>query len=170
MKEILERERIGNIDDKEFNDTTNKIDTKIMILNLIFFQLLSEISFENKERAVLLYKVTSMQFVLQIELLSLMLRKYKAKIKALTETNHLILSNSFNFIKNEPFQNDISTALLNQTISKDNLNQHKIIIQKLLNDLKLQRESNYQMRSQMNILKNDMNEYYIHFKWLWLYL
>ncbi len=161
MKEILERERIGNIDDKEFNDTTNKIDTKIMILNLIFFQLLSEISFENKERAVLLYKVTSMQFVLQIELLSLMLRKYKAKIKALTETNHLILSNSFNFIKNEPFQNDISTALLNQTISKDNLNQHKIIIQKLLNDLKLQRESNYQMSSQMNILKNELD--------LWLY-
>ena len=74
VKEILERERIGNIDDKEFNDTTNKIDTKIMILNLIFFQLLSEISFENKERAVLLYKVTSMQFVLQIELLSLMLK------------------------------------------------------------------------------------------------
>lgn len=159
IKEINEEEKIKK--DIKALTISKKLDTKIILLHLIYFQILSEMSYENKERANLLYKVTSFQFSLQIQILSLILKSYKEKIKALEEINETILKKNLNFISDLPFRSIISEALLDESVTENNLNKHKTIIKKLLSELQTQKQENIQQNSQNNILKNELS--------LWLY-
>lgn len=159
IKESNEEEKEQN-DNKKIEISKN-LDTKIILLHLIYFQLLSEISYENKERAILLYKVTSFQFSLQVQILSMILKSYKEKIKALEEINESILKKHLNFISDLPFKSKISEALLDESVTENNLTNHKAIIRRLLSELQTQKQENFQQISQNNILKNELS--------LWLY-
>ena len=81
----------------------------------------------------------------------MMLKSYKEKIKALEEINESILKKHLNFISDPPFKSKISEALLDESVTENNLTNHKAIIKRLLSELQTQKQENFQL--QQNISK-----------------
>lgn len=168
LKEISKNDKITKKHEKSLNflnSTRDSNERKFIVLFLIFIQILSEISLECKERAILLYKFFKIYFVEQEKKWISAINKMKDKIKYYKELCKTIMQ-----MKNHQIEKieEINDILFNNKLSKgkqlyyiDNLNNHKNLIQSLLKLNSEKREEIYLITSQKDILEKELN--------LWIY-
>jgi hypothetical protein len=148
-----------------YNSTKDSNERKFIVLFLIFIQILSEISLECKERAILLYKFFKIYFVEQEKKWISAVNKMKDKIRYYKELCKTIMQMKNNQIDKIEEINDV---LFRNKLTKgksgfyeENLNNHKSLIQSLLKMNTEKREEIYLIRSQKEILEKEIN--------LWVY-
>ena len=124
-----------------------------MILFLIFIQLLSEISLECKERAVLLYKFFKTYFVEQEKKWFLLINRMNDKIKYYKDLCKAIVQQKNRFIDKIERINDV---LFNNKPTNQNLQDHKKLIQDLLQVINEKRKELYLLNSNNEILEKEL--------------
>ena len=121
---------------KENLEYLNKLDKNIILTKLIFYELLSEISVENKERAELLYHLYNKIFSIQIQCLLAVEERMEKRIEVYKKLTDFILEKYRKKDDETTDMKEIGKILINSTLSIDNLLKHKEVIQNLLNEIK----------------------------------
>lgn len=158
---LRNRKKIGRNDSKnKLSDRSSDIfktkdqhERKFIILFLIFIQILSEVSSECKERGILLYKFFKIYFVEQENKWIIAINKMKEKVKYYKELCKTIMQ-----MKNQQIDKieEINDILFTNKLSKENLNNHKILIHNLLKMNNEKREEIYLVSSQKEILEKEL--------------
>jgi hypothetical protein len=110
LKEITKNDTVSKKNDKSlnfYNSTKDSNERKFIVLFLIFIQILSEISLECKERAILLYKFFKIYFVEQEKKWISAINKMKDKIRYYKELCKTIMQMKNNQIDKIEEINDI---------------------------------------------------------------
>ena len=130
---------------------------KFIILFLIFIQILSEISVECKERAVLLYKFFKLYFVEQEKKWSLFFDKMNTKIKYYKDLCKRVIQQKNKHLKVE----SINDILFSNKLTLENLMSHKKLIEDLLAIMNEKREEIYMLNTNLEIVEKEIR--------LWIY-
>lgn len=162
---ILMKSRIKQevVKEKLITDDLDKLSNqrmKSLTYYLIFFQILSEFSSECKERAYLLYTFFKVYFAEQETKFSKVIQKLYDKIKFYKDLCKLIVQQKHKHLDKIE---EISDILLTQKVSFNNLNNHKKLIQDLLNIINEKREEIYVLNSDISILKRELKLFILDF-------
>ena len=138
---------------KENKENYYKSCKRYLILYFIFLQELSDISREFKEKSILLYKLFVHFLAEQDKKWINVINKMKEKINYYKNLSKTLLSQ-----KNNNTQNieDLTTILFSNKISKENLQNHKNIINQLIAIVNEKREEVYQLESKISILEHEL--------------
>ena len=139
---------------KENKENYIKSSKKYLILFFIFLQELGEISIEFKEKSNLLYKLFINFFVEQDKKWILTINKMKEKLNLYKNISKIILSQKN---KNIESIESLTTILYTNKLTKENLDNHKETINKLLSMINEKREEVYQLEAKVSILKHELN-------------
>ena len=145
---------------KENKENYYKSCKRYLILYFIFLQELSDISREFKEKSILLYKLFVHFLAEQDKKWINVINKMKEKINYYKNLSKTLLSQ-----KNNNTQNieDLTTILFSNKISKENLQNHKKIINQLITIVNEKREEVYQLEAKISILEHELNFWIIDF-------
>ena len=145
---------------KENKENYYKSCKRYLILFFIFLQELSDISREFKEKSILLYKLFVHFLAEQDKKWINVINKMKEKINYYKNLSKTLLSQ-----KNNNTQNieDLTTILFSNKISKENLQNHKKIINQLITIVNEKREEVYQLEAKISILEHELNFWIIDF-------
>lgn len=136
-------------------------DIKLIFLLNILIEILSEISFKNKERAILIYKCFKYYFINNSEKYATIFSKLNEKIYFYKDLCKLIVQQKHKHIeKIEVIAEIIATTKL----SSENLNNHKKLIKDLLHINNEKREELYLKNSEIEILKKELNFFVYDFE------
>ena len=139
---------------KENEENYFKSSKKYLILFIIFLQELSDISKEFKEKAILLYKLFVHFLAEQDKKWIYVINKIKERVNIYKNLSKTILSQKNNNLQNIE---DLTTILFSNKISKENLQNHKNIINQLIKIVNEKREEVYQLEAKVSILEHELN-------------
>lgn len=138
---------------KENDKTIYEHRKKFLVLFLIFIQILAEISVECKEKASLLYKFFKLYFVEQEHKWIIVVNKMKEKIHYYRELCKTVIHQKNKHLDKIESINDI---LFSQKLTKENLQDHKKLIQDLLGVVNEKREEIYILKADKEILLGEL--------------
>jgi len=141
-------------ENQKFQNDFQKFKNKSLIISLIFMNMLSEISTENKDKASLLYRAFKEYFVLIETNHTIEKQKILQKINFYKELCKTVLSQKQDSLGNIDSINDVLFA---NTITETNLNNHKDLIKKLLKVLQEKNEEVYLLTSETEIMRKEVN-------------
>ncbi len=145
---------------KENEENYNKSNKKYLILFFIFLQELSDISREFKEKAILLYKLFVHFLAEQDKKWIYVINKMKERVNIYKNLSKIFLSQKN---KNIQIIENLTTILYSNKISKENLQNHKNIINQLIAIVNEKREEVYQLESKISILEHELNFWLVDF-------
>jgi hypothetical protein len=143
----------SKVSDNRSEEDTYQVNKKFLILFLIFLQILSEISVECKERAVLLYKFFKLYFVELEKKWTSSYERLREKIKYYKELCKAVIQQKNKFLEKIEMINNI---IFSNNLTSENLIQHKKLIQDLLGIIKEKREEIYLLKSNVEIIEKEM--------------
>jgi hypothetical protein len=143
----------SKVSDNSSEEDTYQVNKKFLILFLIFLQILSEISMECKERAVLLYKFFKLYFVELEKKWTFSFERLREKIKYYKELCKAVIQQKNKFLEKIETINNI---IFSNNLTSENLLQHKKLIQDLLGIIKEKREEIYLLKSNIEIIEKEM--------------
>jgi len=142
---VKERQKI----EMEFKNFRNKS----LVISLIFLNLLSEISYEKKEKAELLYKAFKEYFILLEANHTTEKERYHKKIEFYKELCKTILSQEQDTLSDIDIINDV---LFSNVRTEKNLSDHKDLIRKLLKMVQDKSDEIYLLTSEIEILQKEL--------------
>jgi hypothetical protein len=131
---------------------------KFLYLFLVFIEILSEISVECKEKAILLYKFFKIYFTEQEKKWLIVIERFKNKVKYYKELCKLLIQQ-----KNKHLDRieDVAEVLAKNRVTQENLQLHKNMIHDLLKIINEKRDEIYLKQSKIEILEKEMN-FWLH--------
>ncbi len=160
LKKLYSKNYVENVEiiKRDENIHFLKQKKKFLIIFLIFLQILSEISVENKERSLLLYKCFKIYFVEQEKKWLSIVNKLREKTIYYKELCKIIIQQKNEHVKKVE---DISEVLLSQATTKENLDNHKKLINELLLVNNEKRDKIYLLKKDISVLTSELR--------LWVY-
>jgi hypothetical protein len=160
LKKLYSKNYVENVEIIKRDDNIHflKQKKKFLIIFLIFLQILSEISVENKERSLLLYKCFKIYFVEQEKKWLSIVNKLREKTIYYKELCKIIIQQKNEHVKKVE---DISEVLLSQATTKENLENHKKLINELLLVNNEKRDKIYLLKKDISVLTSELR--------LWVY-
>jgi hypothetical protein len=160
LKQLYTKNYMDNLEILKREENLHFLKQKkiFLVIFLIFLQILSEIAVENKERSLLLYKCFKIYFVEQEKKWLGIVNKLKEKASYYRELCKIIIQQKNEHVKKVE---DISEVLLSQAITKENLENHKKLINELLLVNNEKRDKIYLLKKDISVLTNELQ--------LWIY-